>query len=283
MGSRANVTPVGMPLWQRAVQLLATIEQHQEIGDSDHRFYTMVILTCARQGQSTRAAKMLELVERRFPEHIPDLSTCNAVINACAHNGEWNEALEVFVLMQWRGQRANVDSYMPLIRVLCDKGEWRKAVELLQEWEFPTPGAFAACIAASADARDWGKADTLFARAVRTRVLLFPAQCEVEWVHTQADVEAVISLDLRGFSSAATWVAVRFRLASLRSISNRDALRQHQLAGLLVSTDTEEHAAALVQELASLQPALSGDQVASDRSKVLVRWATLKDWTLAAM
>lgn len=283
MGSRSGAVPAGIPLWQRAVQLLATIEQHQDIVDSDHQFYTMVILTCARGGQSIHAAKMLELVESRFAEHTPDVSTCNAVIEACARNGEWEEALEVFVLMQWRGQRATAASYRPLIRVLCAKGEWRKAVELLQEWECPTPGGVSACITACVDARDWGKADALFARAVRTRLLPCPVQREVEWAGAAGGSKAVLLLDVREFPAGAAWLIVRHRLASLRAIPARDALPPDHLAGVLLSTDREETATSLAKELANLQPALIADHVPSDRSKLMVGWAAVRDWAHAAV
>ena len=78
--------------------------------------FTVAITACEKAGDWKTAIKMYKDMEQVYSLQ-PNLITLNAVLNACAHNRRWQEALEIFENAGKKGVARDAISYSTVIAV----------------------------------------------------------------------------------------------------------------------------------------------------------------------
>ncbi|KAF3336352.1 pentatricopeptide repeat-containing protein [Carex littledalei] len=115
-----------------AFQILESLRQKQ--GKELHSFYGKeVILYLCSKGNTLEALQILTKLEQVQVQYTPDLQTLVHVVNGLGEECFYEEAVEMFEVMDKYNVRPNIDNYNKLVLLLCKGGRIDLAINALEK------------------------------------------------------------------------------------------------------------------------------------------------------
>eukprot|EP00891_Asterochloris_glomerata_P006084 jgi/Astpho2/6084/Aster-04031 len=155
------------------------LEAFQQMVQQGERSRELMYMHFTRQGGC--AALLCTTLERPAAHVRPDLPqgcqrsviTYSSLISACEKAGEWRLALQLLEEMRREGCNPNVISYNSLITACAQGAQWERAAELFQQMQqqhcMPDVVTYTALIGAYEKGHQWRQALQVFESSSRTR------------------------------------------------------------------------------------------------------------------